>query len=122
LRALSYINSIFYLRTVRNLNYMKMWTWKRYQKIFDAKDSRKIILKILNELIFIQPIHIFCSGADLSALVRESSEFALKEFIRNPCADNEFVKRSHFEQAYLKIKPSVSPKVLFFNNFCIKPS
>jgi hypothetical protein len=43
--------------------------------------------------------------------VREASEFALKEFIKNPCSENEFVKNSHFEQAFSKIKPSVSVKV-----------
>jgi SpoVK/Ycf46/Vps4 family AAA+-type ATPase len=47
----------------------------------------------------------------LSALVREASEFALKEFIKNPVPENEIVKLKHFEMAFLKIKPSVSVKV-----------
>lgn len=50
------------------------------------------------------------TGADLSALVREASEFALKEFIKNPVAENEIVKLKHFESAFNKIKPSVSLK------------
>jgi SpoVK/Ycf46/Vps4 family AAA+-type ATPase len=54
------------------------------------------------------------SGADLSALVREASEFALKEFIKNPCSENELVKLKHFEMAFNKIKPSVSLKVSSF--------
>ena len=52
----------------------------------------------------------FNSGADLSALVREASEFALKEFIKEPIAENEIVKGKHFELAFKKIKPSVSLK------------
>lgn len=47
----------------------------------------------------------------MSALVREASEFALKEFIKNPVPENEIVKLKHFEMAFLKIKPSVSVKV-----------
>ena len=47
----------------------------------------------------------------MSALVREASEFALKEFIKNPIVENEIVKLRHFESAFLKIKPSVSLKV-----------
>ncbi len=53
------------------------------------------------------------SGADLSALVREASEFALKEFIKSPVPENEIVKMKHFELAFRKIKPSVSLKVIF---------
>jgi SpoVK/Ycf46/Vps4 family AAA+-type ATPase len=45
-------------------------------------------------------------------LVREASEFALKEFIKNPIAENEIVRLRHFEQAFQKIKPSVSVKVI----------
>jgi|SanBayMetagenome_1026888.scaffolds.fasta_scaffold330364_1 SpoVK/Ycf46/Vps4 family AAA+-type ATPase len=52
------------------------------------------------------------SGADLSALVREASEFALKEFIKNPTPENEIVRLRHFEFAFKKIKPSVSLKVI----------
>jgi len=58
------------------------------------------------------------SGADLSALVREASEFALKEFIKNPLPENEIVKLKHFELAFQKIKPSVSLKVCELN--CMK--
>jgi SpoVK/Ycf46/Vps4 family AAA+-type ATPase len=43
--------------------------------------------------------------------VREASEFALKEFIKNPCPENEIVRLRHFEFAFKKIKPSVSIKV-----------
>ncbi len=56
---------------------------------------------------FFQIVCIY-SGADLSALVREASEFALKEFIINPISENEIVKQKHFELAFRKIKPSVS--------------
>ena len=45
-------------------------------------------------------------------MVREASEFALKEFIKNPIAENEIVRLRHFEQAFQKIKPSVSVKVI----------
>ena len=51
----------------------------------------------------------------MSALVREASEFALKEFIKNPVPENEIVKLKHFEMAFLKIKPSVSAKVNIFS-------
>ena len=58
-------------------------------------------------------------GADLSALVREASEFALKEFIKEPIPENEIVKLKHFEMAFKKIKPSVSLKVIFCFYFSI---
>ncbi len=64
----------------------------------------------MNEGFFVYFVN---SGADLSALVREASEFALKEFIRNPVAENEIVRLRHFEKAFNKIKPSVSAKVGF---------
>jgi SpoVK/Ycf46/Vps4 family AAA+-type ATPase len=48
----------------------------------------------------------------LSALIREASEFALKEFIKEPTPENELVKLKHFELAFKKIKPSVSQKVI----------
>lgn len=58
-------------------------------------------------------------GADLSALVREASEFALKEFIKEPIPENEIVKLKHFEMAFKKIKPSVSLRVIFCFYFSI---
>lgn len=44
--------------------------------------------------------------------MREASEFALKEFIKNPTPENEIVRLRHFEFAFKKIKPSVSLKVI----------
>jgi SpoVK/Ycf46/Vps4 family AAA+-type ATPase len=84
--------------------------------INDVRHLRKPIERVGTvKFLKLANFRIIQSGADLSGLVRESSEFALKEFIKNPCSQNEFVKRSHFEQAFLKIKPSVSLKVSVFD-------
>jgi SpoVK/Ycf46/Vps4 family AAA+-type ATPase len=65
---------------------------------------------LINRVLF--DLWTIYRGADLSALVREASEFALKEFIKNPVPENEIVKLKHFEMAFNKIKPSVSLKVI----------
>ncbi len=51
------------------------------------------------------------TGADLSALVREASVLALKEHMAlSGKGTNVFVSVKHFEAAFLKVRPSVSPK------------
>jgi len=55
-------------------------------------------------------------GADIAALVREASVFALKAAIVAPGAQADdviTVTAEHFEKAFQKIKPSVSVKVCF---------
>lgn len=64
---------------------------------------------------------IVFSGADLAALVREASVQALKEFIRKEVyPDNSRpiqLKREHFEEAFNKLRPSVSLEVSYFRGF-----
>ena len=79
--------------------------------MIDAKCLRNIFFKFLQSLTDSLYYYLLISGADLSALVREASEFALKEFIKNPIPENEVVRLKHFELAFQKIKPSVSQKV-----------
>ena len=56
--------------------------------------------------------NLFCSGADLAALVREASVNALREFMSIEQTEGKsiLVSDKHFEVAFLKVKPSVSEK------------
>ncbi|KAK3087023.1 hypothetical protein FSP39_000481 [Pinctada imbricata] len=53
------------------------------------------------------------TGADLAALVREASVCALKSIIKSPTADKSSpqVSKQHFEEAFTKVKPSVSQQL-----------
>ena len=60
---------------------------------------------------------VFCSGADLAALVREASVQTLKEFMKCSIASEDSYKTlelrmEHFEKAFHKLRPSVSLEVI----------
>ncbi len=62
------------------------------------------------------PVLSCFSGADLAALVREASVQTLKEFMKSRNDENSTqleiqVTLQHFEQALLKVRPSVSKEV-----------
>ena len=68
------------------------------------------------------PVLSCFSGADLAALVREASVQTLKEFMKSRSDENSTqleiqVTLQHFEQALLKVRPSVSKEVK--QSFCI---
>jgi len=57
------------------------------------------------------------SGADLSALVREASVCALKQYMKDKATSTDdqppliYVKKTHFDMAFAKVKPSVTGNV-----------
>ena len=61
-------------------------------------------------------ILFFNRGADLAALVREASICALRTVMKNLCKGGQpvIVNKSHFEEAFLRVKPSVQAKVKTF--------
>ena len=50
------------------------------------------------------------SGADMSALVSEASAVAFKSYLRSGCTGQPKVSAKHFQDAFDKVKPSVSAK------------
>lgn len=55
----------------------------------------------------------YFTGADLAALVREAGVLCLQEYINSNEVDKHLaIQSKHFEEAMLKIRPSVSVEVL----------
>ena len=67
----------------------------------------------------IKLLSFFHSGADLAALVREASVQTLRDFMRDN-TQKEYKKfglvvtMQHFEQAFAKLRPSVSLEVSYY--------
>lgn len=63
--------------------------------------------------IFICMWHIFNRGADLAALVREASICALRTVMKSFHKGGQpvIVNKSHFDEAFVRVKPSVQAKV-----------
>lgn len=63
--------------------------------------------------LFICMWHIFNRGADLAALVREASICALRTVMKSFHKGGQpvIVNKSHFDEAFVRVKPSVQAKV-----------
>lgn len=55
----------------------------------------------------------YFTGADLAALVREAGILCLQEYINSPEVNKQLaIQNKHFDEALMKIRPSVSVEVL----------
>lgn len=71
------------------------------------------VIMDLRLVVFICMWYFFNRGADLAALVREASICALRTVMMNFHKGGQpvIVNKSHFDEAFVRVKPSVQAKV-----------